>query len=73
MSDEVRKPVKTYVIEHSNQICQNKILDSIIPSMRTSKIKNGRLGQLSRNSFFDPSTPSMRKVDDGEKKETKRK
>ena len=47
--------------------------------MRTSKIQNGRrvLGrsrQLSLNKFFDPSTPSMRKVDDGEeKKEKKRK
>ena len=29
--------------------------------------------QLSLNKFFDPSTPSMRKVDDGEKKEKKRK
>ena len=25
--------------------------------------------QLSLNKFFDPNTPSMRKVDDGEKKE----
>ena len=24
--------------------------------------------QLLKNKFFDPSTPSMRKVDDGEKK-----
>ena len=28
----------------------------------------GRSGQLSLNKFFDTSTPSMRKVDDGEKK-----
>ena len=29
----------------------------------------GRSRQLSLNKFFDPSTPSMRKVDDGEEKE----
>ena len=29
--------------------------------------------QLSLNKFFDPSTPSMRKVDDGEKKKKKKK
>ena len=29
----------------------------------------GHFKQLSLNKFFDPSTPSMRKVDDGEKKE----
>ena len=28
----------------------------------------GHSKQLSLNKFFDPSTPSMRKVDDGEKK-----
>ena len=28
----------------------------------------GRSDQLSLNKFFDPSTPSMRKGDDGEKK-----
>ena len=28
----------------------------------------GRSRQLSLNKFFDPSAPSMRKVDDGEKK-----
>jgi len=28
----------------------------------------GRSRQLSLNKFFDPSTPSMRKVDDGEEK-----
>ena len=28
----------------------------------------GRSRQLSLNKFLDPSTPSMRKVDDGEKK-----
>ena len=34
----------------------------------------GRFKQLSLNKFFDPSTPSMRKVDDGEeKKREKRK
>ena len=33
----------------------------------------GRSGQLLLNKFFDPSTPSMRKVVDGEKKEMKRK
>ena len=27
----------------------------------------GRSGQLSQNKFLDPSTPSLRKVDDGEK------
>ena len=27
--------------------------------------------QLSLNKFFDPSTPSMRKVDDGEEKKRK--
>ena len=32
----------------------------------------GHSKQLSLNKFFDPSTPSMRKVDDGEKKEEKR-
>ena len=32
----------------------------------------GRSRQLSLNKFFDPSTPSMRKVDDGEKKEKKK-
>ena len=30
-------------------------------------------GQLSLNKFFDPSTPSIRKVDDGEKKRKKKK
>ena len=29
--------------------------------------------QLSLNKFFDPSAPSMRKVDDGEKKEKRKK
>ena len=33
----------------------------------------GRSRQLSLNKFFDPSTPSMRKVDNGEKKRKKRK
>ena len=32
----------------------------------------GRSKQLSLNKFFDPSTPSMRKVDDGEKKKKKK-
>ena len=33
----------------------------------------GRSRQLSLNKFFDTSTPSMRKVDDGEEKKKKRK
>merc|ERR1712117_809713 len=33
----------------------------------------GRSRQLSLNKFFDPSTPSMRKVDDGEEKKEKEK
>ena len=33
----------------------------------------GRSRQLSLNKFLDPSTPSMRKVDDGEKKKKKKK
>ena len=32
----------------------------------------GHSTQLSLNKFFDPSTPSMRKVDNGEKKEEKK-
>ena len=32
----------------------------------------GRSRQLSLNKFFDPSTPSMRKVDDGEEKKKKK-
>ena len=32
----------------------------------------GRSRQLSLNKFFDANTPSMRKVDDGEKKKEKR-
>ena len=32
----------------------------------------GHSKQLSLNKFFDPSTPSMRKVDDGEKKEKRK-
>ena len=32
----------------------------------------GHSKQLSLNKFVDPSTPSMRKVDDGEKKENKK-
>ena len=32
-----------------------------------------RSGQLSLNKFFDPSTPSMRKVDDGEEKRKEKK
>ena len=32
----------------------------------------GRSKPLSLNKLFDPSTPSMRKVDDGEKKKKKR-
>ena len=33
----------------------------------------GRSRLLSLNKFFDPSTPSMRKVDNGEKKKGKKK
>ena len=33
----------------------------------------GRSHQLLLNKFFDPSTPSMRKVDKGKKKEEKNK
>ena len=33
----------------------------------------GHFKQLSLNKFFDPSTPSMRKGDDGEKKVKKKK
>ena len=32
----------------------------------------GHSKQLSLNKFFDPSTPSMRKVDNGEKKKRKK-
>ena len=32
----------------------------------------GHSKQLSLNKFFDPSTPSMRKVDNGEKKKKKK-
>ena len=32
-----------------------------------------RSKQLSLNKFFDPSTPSMRKVDDGEKRKKRKK
>ena len=34
---------------------------------------SGRSRQLSLNKFFDQSTPSMRKVDDGEEKKKKEK
>ena len=44
MADGVRKYVKPYVIGHSDQLLQNKFFDSIIPSMRTSKIQNGHQG-----------------------------
>ena len=33
----------------------------------------GHSKQLLPNKFFDPSTPSMRKVDDGEEKKRKKK
>ena len=33
----------------------------------------GHFEQLQLNKFFDPSTPSMRKIDDGEKKKIKEK
>ena len=32
----------------------------------------GRSRQLSLNKFFDPSAPSMRKVDDGEKRKKRK-
>ena len=32
----------------------------------------GHFKQLSLNKFFDPSTPSMRKIDDGEKKKKRK-
>ena len=32
----------------------------------------GHSKQLSLNKFFDPTTPSMRKVDNGEKKKKKK-
>ena len=32
----------------------------------------GRSDQLTLNKFFDPSTPSMRKVDNGEKKKKRK-
>merc|ERR1711953_1604053 len=44
MADRVRKYVKPYFIGHSDQLLQNKFFDSIIPSMRTSKIQNGHQG-----------------------------
>ena len=44
MADGVQKYVKPYVIGHSDQLLQNKFFDSIIPSMRTCKIQNGRQG-----------------------------
>ena len=68
----VWKQVKPQVIGHFDQLPLNKLFDSIIPSMRTSKIQNGRRvqkgmypkvfghsRQLSLIKFFDPSTPSM--------------
>ena len=36
-------------------------------------LERGLTRQLSQNKFFDPSTPSMRKSDDGEKKKKKKK
>ena len=38
------------------------------PKMAEGVLKGGRSKQLLLNKFFDPSTPSMRKVDDGGKK-----
>ena len=35
--------------------------------MATMGLKNGKWGPLSLNRVFDSCTPSMRKVDDGEK------
>ena len=52
----------------------HKFFDSILPSMRTSKIQNGCQGgqnvfgrsrQLLLSKFFDPSTPFMTKVGNG--------
>ena len=44
MADGVRELVKTQVIGPSDQLSLNKFFDSIIPSMRTSKIQNGHQG-----------------------------
>ena len=44
MVDGVWKEVQPYVIGLPDQLSLNKFFDSIIPSMRTSKIKNGRQG-----------------------------
>ena len=41
MADGVWKYVKPYVIGPSDQLLLNKFFDSIIPSMRASKIQNG--------------------------------
>ena len=41
VGDGIRKWVKSQVIGPSNQLLLNKFFDSIIPSMRTSKIQNG--------------------------------
>ena len=54
------------VIRHSDELLLKKCFDSIIPSMKISKIQNCCQGkvllQFSLNRFFDLSPPSMRKV-----------
>ena len=44
MADGVWKVVYPYVFGHSRQLSQNKFFDSVIPSVRTSKIQNGHQG-----------------------------
>ena len=44
MADGVWREVKLFVIGTSDQLLLNKFSDSIIPSMRASKIKNGCQG-----------------------------
>ena len=44
MADGVWKEVYPWVLGRSRQLLLNKFFDSIIPSMRTSKIQNGRQG-----------------------------
>ena len=43
-----------------------------LTTCNTWKIQNGRSHQLWINKFFDPSTSSMRKVDNGEKEKKKK-
>ena len=44
MADRVWKEFKPWVIWPSDQLSLNEFFDSIIPSMRTSKIQNDRQG-----------------------------